>query len=335
MKRLGLCFALFLTLNSNAQPKLDKIIYDKIEIPGAVCGSGLQYHIFLNKDSNRDKGILLYLESGGACWSWDTCWGPNFRSLIHPLPFPRLRIAKFREKNIFKEHTSIIFPYCTGDIFGADYKSHYKVNHVGKRNLKLAVNYLIKKNLITVDQFEKLIVSGSSAGAIGALINANMFEEYFPNVEKKTLIMDSPGLHWGEKFWNKFSSKMIQQFQNSTAHIVTDITEYGGMVVSHLPQICQHFSEWNVGIMQSTKDVIMSGLFGNISPKKHKKLVYGPQGVYEQSLTINNCSAWSPDSYGHAFLQLDPFTIVKAGNVSSIEFIESLLKNKNYNSYRD
>lgn len=333
--RLGFSLSLFLFLIANVHSKTNKIHYDKIDIPGAVCGSGLQYHIFVNKDSKQDDGLLLYLESGGACWSWDTCWGPNFRAWIHPLPFPRLRLTKFKKKDIFKDHTSVIFPYCTGDIFGANYKSSYKVNHVGKKNLRLAIKYLIDQEIIKPAQFEKLIVSGSSAGAIGALINANMFEKNFPRVWKKTLIMDSPGFHWGENFWNKFAPPMMQQFQDSTAHILQDITEHGGMVIRHLPEICQHFGDWNVGIMQSTKDVVMSGIFGNISPKKHKQYVYGPEGVYQQTLSINNCSAWSPDSYGHAYLQLDPLTVVKAGDVNSIDFVDLLLNGKTLKSYRD
>jgi hypothetical protein len=334
-KRLGFCLALFLLFLTSAHSNSTKIEYDKIDIPGAVCGSGLQYHVFVHKDSKQDDGLMLYLESGGACWNWHTCWGPNFRTWIHPLPFPRLRLDKFSKKQVFKNHTSVIFPYCTGDIFAADYKAKYKVHHVGKKNLKLTMDYLIKENIINPSQFEKLVVSGSSAGAIGALINANMFESYFPMSWKKTLIMDSPGFHWGQKFWNKFAAPMIQQFEDSTAHILNDITGDGGMVIRRLPEICQHFIDWNVGILQSTKDIIMSGLFGNISPKKHKQYVYGPQGVYQQSLMINNCSAWAPDSYGHAFLQLDPLKTVKAGDINSIEFVELLLNGHTLHSYRD
>lgn len=330
----ALIFTLLLSLAA-AQAGSSKLAYTKIDIPGAKCGDGLQYHVFLHQDSMHDDKFLAYLESGGACWSWDTCWGPNFRAWVHPLPFPRIKLSKFKKRDVFKGYSSIIFPYCTGDIFGADFVSSYKIHHVGKKNIQLTFDYLIAQNFINPQQYRSLVVSGSSAGAIGALINANKVHSYFTNASEKTLIMDSPGMHWGDKFWNKFSPEMLQQFEQSTSHILGDLTSHGGLVIKHLNKLCQHFYDWNVGILQSTKDVIMSGVFGNISPKKHKQIVYGPNGVYQQSLGINNCAAWSPDSYGHAFLQLDPLQSVEAGTVSSFEFVHQILEGDTFNSYKD
>lgn len=312
-----------------------KILYDKIDIPGATCGDGLQYHVFVNKTSKQDSKILFYLESGGACWSWSTCWGPNFRAWIHPLPFPRIKLRKFKDRDVFADYSTVIFPYCTGDIFGANYKAKYGVKHVGKKNIELTLKYLSDQGILNYNQYQTIAVGGSSAGAIGALINANHVESHFKNATEKNLILDSPGLHWGEKFWNKFNVKMVDQFKQSTAHIIDDLTDHGGDVIKHLPQICSHFFDWNVGILQSTKDVIMSTLFGNISPKNHREKVYGPNGLYQQSLGISNCSAWSPDSYGHAYLQLDPLQVVEAGTTDSIEFVEMVLNGDTTTSFRD
>lgn len=333
--RLGFVIATILLFSFSHPADSKKLVYDKVDIPGAKCGDGLQYHVFVHQKSAQDEKLLVYLESGGACWSWDTCWGPNFRAWVHPVPLPRLKLTQFMQEDILEDYTSIIFPYCTGDIFGANYQASYKIHHVGKKNIQLTFEHLLKEKIITPFQFRSLAITGSSAGAIGALINADKIHSYFKNIQSKFLIMDSPGMHWGDKFWEKFSPEMLQQFEQSTSHILGDLTSHGGLVIKHLDKLCHHFKDWSVGILQSTKDVIMSGVFGNISPKQHKDIVYGPHGVYQQSLSLNNCAAWSPDSYWHAFLQLDPLQYVEADGVSSIEFVEMILNGQTSLSYKD
>src|SRR4029453_5558698 len=48
-------------------------VWDKVELPGTVCGNGSQYKFFVRRTGSPN--LLLFFEGGGACWDYDTCRG--------------------------------------------------------------------------------------------------------------------------------------------------------------------------------------------------------------------------------------------------------------------
>src|SRR5688572_17057966 len=47
--------------------------WQKVALPGTVCGNGSQYKFFVHKTSSPN--VLFFFEGGGACWDYDTCSG--------------------------------------------------------------------------------------------------------------------------------------------------------------------------------------------------------------------------------------------------------------------
>ena len=54
--------------------------WERIPVPGARCGDGGEYSVFLKK-GRREKVAFAFM-GGGACWSESTCMGVEIRTLL-------------------------------------------------------------------------------------------------------------------------------------------------------------------------------------------------------------------------------------------------------------
>ncbi|MCP4912944.1 MAG: hypothetical protein GY909_07485 [Oligoflexia bacterium] len=281
----------------------------KVKIPGAKCGNGMDYTVFWDKrDSSK---LAVEFMGGGVCWSSATCYGPNFRTWIHPIP----KISNFssmtKEGALLENHSMIYFPYCTGDVHAGSHVAKYqlgmKVHHTGYSNAVKAWKYFKEKGLIDFKRVEDLVLYGSSAGGIASFIHSKTIAPYLSkemNV-KKTILSDSPGLHFGKDFWNKFTYKHHRDFKRAFKPIKLDYRFTTGFVAPSLPLVCKELADWNIGIMQGSEDLVMSIVFGDISPKKHAKLIYSENGLANVVKDVPNCEAWVADTKMHTFLILD------------------------------
>ncbi|MGE3611295.1 MAG: pectin acetylesterase-family hydrolase [Bacteriovoracaceae bacterium] len=306
--------------------------WDVREIPGAKCGDGTPYKIFYKK-GNSSK-VAIELMGGGACWDLATCWGPNLRTWIHQIPaIPAFSYLTTSDSPI-KNHTLVYLPYCNGDVFIgrhiADYSSKLKTYHHGYLNVIKTFEYLKDEKLISFEKLDQFIFYGSSAGGIGALFHTKTAEKYLSPQTKKLLIADSIGLHFGKKFWEKFPQKFINDFKSSFDEIGMNVDFTDGFVAPELRHLCQRSSDWQMGFIQTTRDIVMSLIFGNISQKEHKSLVLGQDGIKNLFKSSRNCKSLIPDGQGHAILiipQVAKYEKDMSTGVSAIEFVNQLINN--------
>lgn len=298
MKKLITLCTFFLTLSSYAND------WVTINIPGASCGDGKDYKIFYAYGDPQKLSIELM--GGGACWNESTCWGPNYRTWIHPVPKIPTYSYLTSKSGPLENYTKIYLPYCTGDVWAGNHVARYskkrQTKHVGSENFKLTVAYLTKNNLIHFKNLDSLLLYGSSAGAIGAMLHLETLNNYVSSHTKKLLIADSPGLHWGSDFWDKFTTPQINDFEYALRSIGMSIDLSTGTLARELDLYCQKYPEWTMNFIQATEDLIMSRLFGNISIKEHRQNVLGPLGMKAKVKETYNCDAQIIDGSGHAFL---------------------------------
>lgn len=289
--------------------------WDRIEIPGAVCGDGLPYSVFINKKANS-KNLLVEFMGGGVCWNFDTCYGMdfngiNFRTWMHPLvevPFYSYMTSDVRllSDHPFTKDSAIYLPYCTGDVFSADHKANYDgvpAYHQGYRNVIMTFAYLQKKNILNFNNTERLTVWGASAGGIGAFVHLRNIETYFPRAHKIAII-DSAGLHFGKNFWHKFTPQLYNDFSKAFAAAGVQLNYNDGFIAQHMGPVLNNLKQWTIGIMQSTRDGVMSTGFGDISPDNHRALVLSNRGIAAVARPYPHTSVWIADSDQHTFLLL-------------------------------
>lgn len=161
------------------------------EMEGLTCGDGSPsyYTVIPRRDS---ENLLIFMFGGGACWDAMTC----SVGMALNLSTPELTQDWNNGEGVFshgdpanplKDYTIVTIPYCTGDVFVGDSKmdygkpfTTYEINHKGYDN---ALNTL-KEAARNFPSAKKVVLMGTSAGAIGAYTHMRNFDALFPNAQK-------------------------------------------------------------------------------------------------------------------------------------------------------
>ncbi len=175
-----------------------------VDFPDSACGNGAATGIGVNL-SSKSKDVLVYMEGGGACWDYATCFvyntAANMATGFTKAEFDQLPLAseaivdRTDPENPFKDASFIFIPYCTGDIFAGDAVRTYdstkpdkKAFHKGAANM----DAFLKRLTATFPQAGKIWLSGSSAGGYGAQFNYARYAAAFPAAEVHALADCSP-----------------------------------------------------------------------------------------------------------------------------------------------
>ena len=160
-----------------------------VPFPDSACSDGSATGIGVNPGGGPD--LVFFLEGGGACASGTTCFALHTATLG---PFGAAEFAVRSASNSgsildralpgspFADATLVYVPYCTGDVHGGDRVVTYSdgpggtMHHTGHTNI---LAYL-KRVAATYPSPRRLVVSGSSAGGFGTLVNYQAFRGYYP-----------------------------------------------------------------------------------------------------------------------------------------------------------
>lgn len=298
--------------------------FESIEIPGAKCGNGSPYKVFINQ-GNKEK-LLIEFMGGGVCWDKKTCTLMSPRAWIYPIP----NIHYFsiftsdRDDNPFKDHTMVYFPYCTADVHAGNTMEVYsgkKIYHYGYANTLLSLLYLREKGVIKFEEFNDVTVWGTSAGAIGSLLHGKNIEHLLNPSARKTMIIDSPGMHFGKNFWKKFTNKFFNNFKNAFSLIGLNIKQDDGFIAKDMAPVFENYRDWKMGFLFATRDLIMSRGYGDISPEEQQKLILGPNGLPAVATPYRNVQVWLKDSPLHTFFIVRKLAHgTNAQGISALEF---------------
>ncbi|UXR65997.1 pectin acetylesterase-family hydrolase [Bdellovibrio bacteriovorus] len=309
--------------------------WERIQIPGAYCGDGSQYSVFL--DQRRKDKILIEFMGGGACWSESTCHGLDRKTWIYKIPaIPAFSyLTAESASHSWVDHTALYFPYCTGDVFSGRHVARYteyssrQTWHVGYTNILKSLNYLRERRILNFDGFGDVTLWGASAGAIGALVHSHNVAAAFPRATQKTLLADSPGLHFGDEFFDKFSSQMRSDFKQSFAAVGLIYPEHSGFVAPYFGPVFEQLQDWKVGVLQATKDVVMAVVFGELSPQEHERRVLSERGIIEVARPYSHVQVWAPRCLMHTFLLAPPTAgIENEENLSALRFAEQIYRSQ-------
>jgi hypothetical protein len=153
-----------------------------------MCWDGAPWVFFVKRGSVNK--LVMYYQGGGACWSQVTCngipglAGPTFKQTTGPQDNPANATTGFANlnnpDNPFREWNQVFVPYCTGDVHWGDATVQYEmagnaitVNHKGFVNAQVAEKWA-REHFVHP---EAVFVTGSSAGAYGAIVNSLYLQE--------------------------------------------------------------------------------------------------------------------------------------------------------------
>jgi hypothetical protein len=152
-----------------------------------ICSMGTPYH-FWAKRGTVNK-LVMYYQGGGACWNYLTCvaFVVYDQSVDTSGDDPNGAATGFADltddRNPFRDWNIVFVPYCTGDVHWGDATFDYSpggggapvpIHHRGAVNARVVEKWARDHFVMP----EEVFVTGSSAGAYGAIASSPALMEY-------------------------------------------------------------------------------------------------------------------------------------------------------------
>ena len=149
-----------------------------------ICAHGTPYAFFARRGTVNK--LAIFYGGGGACWNYGTCVQlPVYKQEVTETETPNSVTTGFGDyadpRNPFHDWNAVFVSYCTGDVHWGDEAYPHDLNgtvetiqHKGAVNARVAEKW-------ARDHFvnpEEIFVSGSSAGAYGAIAQAPYLMEF-------------------------------------------------------------------------------------------------------------------------------------------------------------
>lgn len=227
--------------------------YEKVEIPGATCGDGSPYKIFVMRANTaidrylgNDRRLTIQFEPGGACWDYLSCSGQlGLKGAAHPdgIPDNFMDLNAYLDPNvpggsmnavlspvIMKFHplgqsvktaywNKVFLPYCTGDVYIGNKVATYTDPATGKT---MTYRHVGATNMEKVVEWlrknfphpRELMVAGTSAGGAGATVNYHFLRKALKPA-KAYFLNDSGPIFPSPGYGNQYPlHQMIRQAWN-------------------------------------------------------------------------------------------------------------------------
>ncbi len=182
-------------------------LWQKVELPGLLCGNGSPYKFFVNY-STSSNNLIISFEPGGACWDYASCAGDGgLRGAANPdgipddhmtsLKWEMLPLHRRDPTNPLSDWNMIFVPYCTGDLHTGNNVITYEnpdpngeplvFHHDGHKNVLNVIEW-IELNFTTIP---KLLVTGCSAGGTSSVVNYHFIRKGLSGVQCSYMLDDS------------------------------------------------------------------------------------------------------------------------------------------------
>jgi Pectinacetylesterase len=150
-----------------------------------ICSGGTPWVFFVKRGSVNKT--LMYYQGGGACWDYTSCNLPTHKTTTGAGDDPANSSTGFADlsnpENPFRDWNAVFVPYCTGDVHWGDAvvahanasgTKSVTIHHKGYVNAQVAEKWA-REHFVNPDA---VFVTGSSAGAYGAIVNSLPLQEH-------------------------------------------------------------------------------------------------------------------------------------------------------------
>lgn len=208
------------------------------------CMDGSPYSFFVKRGSVNK--LVMYYQGGGACWEQLTCGAlgaATCDTTVDPTSTgdnPNFWSTGFADRtnpaNPFKDWNIVVVSYCSCDIHYGDAAQDYSnfdpahplhVEHRGFHNSKVAEKWA-REHFVNP---EVVFVTGSSAGAYGALFQGALLHDVWPAATIRVLGDAGNGVITADFLQNEFPNwNFTANLPKKPAGVIQSITNGTGMV---------------------------------------------------------------------------------------------------------
>lgn len=167
-----------------------------LTIEGGTCARGTPY-TFAAKPGDPEK-LMIYFQGGGACWNLSTCRvGGTFDDSAEAgeLDFYEGVFEFDNPENPVADYSMVVVTYCTADVHTGDAEAAFGE---GEGAFDIAFRGVANTNAVldwtyaNYPDVTNLIVTGSSAGAYGAIYHAAGILSHYSDAQ--SLVMGDAGI---------------------------------------------------------------------------------------------------------------------------------------------
>jgi len=246
-------------------------VWTWVPFPDTACQDGSPTGLAVSQGSGPD--LVLFLNGGGACWDFLTC---EVLSLATRGPFGEAQFETLRAGvlpgsildrelpgNPLADATLVFVPYCTGDVHVGDRVTTYTGDggpatwkHVGRANL----DAFLARIAVTWPAPRRLVVSGSSAGGFGALLEYDAIRSRWPAVSG--FLLDDSGPPVGE---GSISPSLVSAWREAwgAGSLLDPLCEgacRSGFGAA-LSAVAERWPDDRLAVIASLRDAVVSGYF--------------------------------------------------------------------------
>jgi len=170
--------------------------------PGGQTACLQGEYAFLVSPGDTDQ-LLFYFQGGGACWDMTSYMlGACYKSLAEATRGEAAALAlgagvfnRSEPRNLLRRHTFVMVLYCSGDAHAGNTSHYWNLTHLDQRQQQrgyhntLATVEWVQANLPPL--LTSLVVSGDSAGALGAQAWASLLLSEKFKYQRAVVIPDS------------------------------------------------------------------------------------------------------------------------------------------------
>jgi len=251
--------------------------------PGAVCRDGSPLGIYVRYGSVNK--LMIYMEGGGVCISSHWCdHNPANMNQVFPngslngesfsgsllvvsglqAPYTTGIFDTTNQANPFLNWNQIYIPYCTGDAHVGTNADASIPNDLGIATQQRFVGYLNMQQFIsrivpTFKSVQQVVLTGSSAGGLGAGLDFGMVQDAFGKVPV-TLVDDSFPPFTGTQDITPCLQSLANGLWDLTAGLPKDCAECldtDGGFANIVPYWLQKYPQARLGLVSSIHDQII------------------------------------------------------------------------------
>jgi hypothetical protein len=250
-----------IVLKTTFSPNVDDTQFTAIAATGPIqygnkeldpqCIFGTPYYFFVKRGSVNK--LLMYYQGGGACWEQATCGIPvcDASVVVDPSDIhtdnPNVWSAGFADltnpDNPFKDWNIVFVSYCSCDIHFGDTAQDYPlhVEHRGFQNAKAAEKWA-REHFVNP---EVVFVTGSSAGAYGAIFQAPLLEKVWPASQFHVLGDAGNGVITAEFLQNEFNNWNFKANLPKDIPGVVEAIDTGAGMPAYVEAVAKYFPDTN------------------------------------------------------------------------------------------
>ena len=276
-------------------------VWYRVSPPGALDSTGESWHgLFRLGTENR---VLINFMGGGFSIDQDSAQRDEefyYHRSNHD-EFIRLGITSQDERNPFRDWTMIVLPYSTADFHvGTGEFPYVDINgenavlhHSGFRNFSLMMETVYGM----IGTPDTVLITGWSAGGFGtAMLADSILGEYFPDVERSVVVVDSAVLA-GD--WPAIAEEIWQAPPE-----ITDTLQGSNLTLDSLQHLSANHPETTILFTCSCRDAILSRyqnylMGGEFSATEASRQVFRTQlkGTADGVLALGNSSVFIWDDH--------------------------------------